>query len=116
MGHGSVMSISADLWVLTEYIALTVNNYFAPFFSSLYFYYEDVKGSYVLNCNKHRNIRSIGGNSFFRQNNLRYMTDMYKVLEGFIYIYNGSVSGNREYINYINGKRIKPDVVSVQDV
>ena len=41
---------------------------------------------------------------------------MYKVLEGFIYIYNGSVNGNREYINYINGKRIKPDVVSAQDI
>ena len=116
MGHGSVMSISADLWILTEYIALTINNFFAPFFSSLYFYYEDENGSYVLNCNKHRRIRSIGGSSFFRQNSLSYRTDMYKVLEGFIYIYNGSVNGNREYINYINGKRIKPDVVSAQDI
>ena len=109
LGHGSVTSISIDLLFIIDEISVIIYNEFSKLFDEIYFYYRGDSGNYILNTIHHKNIQC-GINEGFRYRRKIYHSEYLKIKDGFIYVFDGFKKNEKEYINYINGKRIKPDL------
>jgi hypothetical protein len=109
LGHGSVTSISIDLLYIIDEIAVVLHNTFSLKFDLIYFYYQNNSVNYVLNSIHHKKFQTCF-NDGFRYKRKLYRSEYVKINDGFIYVFDGYKKTEKEYINFINGKRIKPDL------
>ena len=113
LGHGSVSTVNEDLLFFTEYITLQVLQVCGKFCKNISFVEE---GTDFCRIYSGTNSRKLSKTSFeiIRFKGVFYRSDYLKFHEGYLYVYDGSTNnGKREFINYTNGKRIRPDVIQL---
>lgn len=111
LGHGSVGTVSEELLYFTEFISLKVLELCSVYCKDVYLYEEEKDYCQIYAGCSSRRIRKIYHN-IVRYNRMFYDSDFLKFHEGYLYVYDGmSNNGKREFINYTNGKRIRPDVI-----
>lgn len=113
LGHGSVGTVNEELLYFTEFVSLQILYLCGKFCNNIYFYEKENDCCKIYSGSNSRRIHKIT-HKIIRFKSEFYDSEYLKFHEGYLYVYDGTANnGKREYINYTNGKRIRPDVIQI---
>ena len=112
IGHGSIYTTTVDLLIFIELIS----------FNLLKFLSEKLDGFKLHdkeNAKEHRGFNCSTCNSYngiVLHNGIEYNSENLIFHEGYLYVLDGCRNNIKEFINYTNGKRVKPDLIEILPV
>jgi hypothetical protein len=113
-GHGSALHISDEIWMTSELISYQILSFIYNYFGSVYFYKKCEKNLFELRSGLElkQNI-TIKSNEehFIRFKNKCYKSDLLIPFQDYWYIIDSVKPGSNEFICFINGERVKPDII-----
>ena len=113
-GHGSALHISDEIWMTSEIISYHILRFLYEHFGSVYFYKKTGNNLFEvrsgLELKQYIRIMS-DEDHFIRFNNKSYKSDFLIPYEDYWYIIDSMKPGSKEFICFINGERVKPDII-----
>lgn len=113
-GHGSALHISDEIWVTSEIISYHILRFVYEHFGSIYFYKKTGNNLFEVRSGLElkQNIRIMSNEDYFiRFHKKSYKSELLIPYEDYWYIIDSCKSGSNEFISFINGERVKPDII-----
>lgn len=113
-GHGSALHISDEIWMTSEIISYHILRFIYKQFGSVFFYKKTGKGLFEarsgLELKQDLKINS-NEDFFIRFNGKSFKSDLLIPYQDYWYIIDSVKPGSNEFICFINGERVKPDII-----
>ena len=113
-GHGSALHISDEIWMTSEIISYHILRFLYEHFGSIYFYKKTGNNLFEVRSGLElkQNIRIMSNEDYFiRFHKKSYKSEFLIPYEDYWYIIDSCKSGSNEFISFINGERVKPDII-----
>lgn len=113
-GHGSALHISDEIWMTSEIISYHILRFVYEHFGSIYFYKKTGNNLFEVRSGLElkQNIRIMSNEDYFiRFQKKSYKSELLIPYEDYWYIIDSCKSGSNEFISFINGERVKPDII-----
>jgi len=113
-GHGSALHISDEIWMTSEIISYQILSFIYNYFGSVYFYKKCEENLFELRSGlelKQNITLKSSEEHFIRFNNKSYKSDLLIPFQDYWYIIDSVKPGSNEFICFINGERVKPDII-----
>lgn len=107
IGHGSIYTTTMDLLIFIELISYNLLKFLIEKFEGYKLYDKE-------NMMEHEGFDSKINNSFNELiifKGIEYYSENLIFHDGYLYVLDGKKYNVKEYINYTNGKRVKPDLI-----